>query len=232
MKLAVMQPYLFPYIGYFQLINAVDKFVILDDVHYIKKGWINRNRILVNNKEYLFTVPVKSISQNKLINELYLVEEERWKKDLVRTINFNYKNAPFFSDIILLISKIINSNEQNLSKYILNSLQLLNRYMKINTEVITSSSIYGNSWLKGQDRILDICKQENADIYLNAIGGSELYSREEFIRNGINLKFLKSLKIVYSQYETQFLPWLSIIDVMMFNPKEKIRAFLDQYELL
>ena len=96
MKAAVMQPYLFPYIGYFQLINAVDTFVVYDDVNYIKKGWINRNSILVNEKPFLFTVDLKEVSQNKLINEITIDENSNWKKNILRTIELSYKKAPFF----------------------------------------------------------------------------------------------------------------------------------------
>lgn len=232
MKIAIMQPYLFPYIGYFQLINTVDKFVVLDDVNYIKKGWINRNRILVNNLEYLFTVPVKEASQNKKINELFLLEENKWKTKLIKTLENSYKKAPFYKGTISLLYNLIHSNELNLSKYILNSLDQLNKYLGITTEIVSSSSIYENSFLKAQDRIIDICRKENADVYLNAIGGMDLYSAEEFVKEGFELKFIKPLKVEYLQFDKHFVPWLSIIDVMMFNSKENIESLLNQHEIL
>jgi hypothetical protein len=232
MKLAIMQPYIFPYIGYFQLINAVDRFVILDDVNYIKKGWINRNRILVNKKDYKFIVPVKDLSQNKLISDLFLVEEDKWKIKLLRTIEDNYKKAPFYESTFLIINQLIEYGELNLSRYIVKSLQTLTDYLGISTQIIPSSSVYCNSNLKAQERILDICMKEKADVYINAIGGIELYSKEEFHANGIDLKFLSPSRIEYPQFQGQFVPWLSIIDVLMFNPKEVVKTYLNQYDLV
>lgn len=232
MKLAIMQPYFFPYIGYFQLINAVDKFVLLDDVNYIKKGWINRNRILVSNMEYLFTIPVKDASQNKRINEIFLVEEDIWKTKLLKTLEASYKKAPFYNVTISMIKNLINSNEKNLSKYIFNSLEQLNSYLGITTKIISSTSVYKNSCLKGQNRIIDICRKENTDVYINAIGGMSLYSRDEFVKDGFELRFIRPRKVEYPQYDGQFIPWLSIIDVIMFNSKENIKTILNQFETL
>src|SRR5690606_3799363 len=101
MKIAIMQPYLFPYLGYFQLINAVETFVFYDDVNFIKRGWINRNQILVDNKAALFTVPLKKASQNKLINEIDMAIDEKWLSQFFKTIEQNYKNAPYFDDTFL-----------------------------------------------------------------------------------------------------------------------------------
>ncbi len=227
-----MQPYLFPYIGYFQLVNAVDRFILLDDVNYIKRGWVNRNRLLVNNKEHLFTIPVKDVSQNRPINKLSLVEEDKWKKNIMRTLEMNYKKAPHFKTVFSLINQIIYSNELSLSKYILNSLEQINSYLGITTGIVPGSSVYGNNCFKGQERIIDICRKEDADIYINAIGGTYLYSKEEFKREGVDLKFIKPLMIKYTQFGGQFVPWLSIIDVMMFNSKEELNSLINKYELL
>ena len=107
MKVAIMQPYFFPYIGYFQLINLVDVFVVYDDVNYIKKGWINRNNILINKKSFLFSLPLQNMSQNKLINEIFLVEDTNWRISLLNTIQITYKNAPYFDEVYSLIEEII-----------------------------------------------------------------------------------------------------------------------------
>jgi len=231
MKIAIMQPYLFPYIGYFQLINAVDKFVILDDVNYINKGWINRNRILVNGKEYLFTVPLKKSSQNKLIFECELADD-KWKQKLIRTIEMNYKKAPFFCQNFEIIKTIIDYNEINLSKYLCNQIEVLCNYLNITTEIVKTSLYYNNSHLKAQEKIMDICKKEKTDVYINAFGGQKLYSKEYFKENNIEIKFIKSNPITYKQFNNEFVPWLSIIDVMMFNSKEEIKEMLNKYELI
>lgn len=105
MKIAVMQPYLFPYIGYFQLLNAVDMFVVFDDVNFIKKGWINRNNILVNRQKYLFTVPLKDASQNKLIKEVQIADDG-WQEKFLKTVAQSYKKAEFFDEAFALIEKL------------------------------------------------------------------------------------------------------------------------------
>ncbi len=232
MKLAVMQPYLFPYIGYFQLMNAADRFVIYDDVNFIKKGWINRNNILVNGKANLFTVPLKNASQNKLISESEISEISEWKKDLLRTIELSYRKAPCFEEVFELIIRIINNDETNISGYIYYSLEQVNRFLNIDTEIVRSSSIYQNRLLKQQKRIIDICKKENAREYINPIGGLELYSKKLFKENEIDLYFIKTNEIVYRQFNNEFSGSLSIIDVMMFNPKDQINEFLNDYELI
>ncbi len=227
-----MQPYLFPYIGYFQLINFVDKFVIYDDVNYIKKGWINRNRILTNDKENLFTVPLKKASQNKLIKDIEISDEKKSTNHLSETIFRSYKKAPFFDEAFGLISEILNSGEKTIAKFNFLSLKKLCAYLAIETNIIESSSVYSNSNLKQQERIIDICKKENADHYINLSGGRDLYSTEIFKSHEIKLNFMKSSCISYKQFNNEFKDSLSIIDVLMFNSKSKIMEFLGEYELI
>ncbi|HEX8265014.1 MAG TPA: WbqC family protein [Pyrinomonadaceae bacterium] len=230
MRIAVMQPYLFPYIGYFQLLNAVDKFIVFDDVNFIKKGWINRNNILVNRQKYLFTVPLKDASQNKLIKEIEIAEGD-WQEKFLKTVAQSYKKAEFFDETFALIEKIVRSGESFLAKLILQSLRLLKDALKINAEIVPSSEIYNNRELKAQDRILDICKQENATKYVNPMGGTELYDRQIFSENGVKLFFLKTQPFSYRQFGEEFAPNLSIIDVLMFNGFSKTREFLTRFTL-
>lgn len=231
MKLAIMQPYFLPYIGYFQLINTVDRFVILDDVNYIKKGWINRNRILINGKEKLFTIPLKEVSQNKLICEIEFADNNIWKSKFLKTLNYNYKMAPYYKEAYPVIEDIVLCPEKLLTDYNNNSIKVINRYLGISTVVISSSSIYRNNNLKGQDRIMDICKKEHAVIYINAAKGISLYSKEEFTNNQIELYFIRSNEIWYSQFKNEFVQGLSIIDIMMFNPVSVIQEYLKNFEL-
>jgi hypothetical protein len=232
MKIAIMQPYLFPYIGYFQMMNAVDEFVLLDDVHYINKGWINRNRILVNKQDYIFTMPLKEASQNKLINEIEIMQDGKWQTKFLKTIQLSYKKAPFFDSCFSIMEKIILSEERILSKFILKSFFCINNYLDIPTLIKESSTIDKDVDLKGQGRILAICIKEKACEYINAIGGIELYSKEHFSKNNIELRFIKSNPLKYDQFKQDFVPWLSIIDVMMFNSKEAIRKMLLNYQCL
>ena len=232
MKVSIMQPYFFPYIGYFQLIANSDVFVIYDDVNFIKKGWINRNNILVNNTPYLFSMPLQNVSQNKLINEIFITDLDKWKTDLLKTISSSYKKAPFYQDVYPLIEKIISFDELNLAIYIQNSIQNLCAYLNINTKLIMSSEIVKNNGLKGENKIIDICLQLGATQYINAIGGIELYTQENFQVKNIDLKFIKSENILYQQFKNEFKPWLSIIDVIMFNSVEDTKMLLNKFELI
>jgi hypothetical protein len=233
MKLAIMQPYFLPYIGYFQLVNAVDEFVVLDDVNYINRGWINRNRILISGQAKYITMPLKEASQNKLIDEISIVEDGIWKNSLLKTVEMNYKKAPLFSEVFPLLESIINYEEQNLSKFIVNSLKKICEYLSINTAIIDSSSVFDKKGLKAEARILDICLSKKADVYINPIGGTELYDKEMFKDNGIDLLFLKTGTIEYKQgKQNEFVPYLSILDLLMHCEKTEISDYLTNFELL
>ena len=232
MKLAIMQPYLFPYIGYFQLINYVDKFVILDDVNYIVRGWINRNNILVNNQLCPVIVPIEKRSQNKLICKTFISSDNKWKIKLAKTIGLAYKNAPQFNQVYPIVNNIINNPEKNLSLFIVQSLRLLNQFLGINTSVINTSSIYECGHLKGQEKIINICLQEKADYFINPVGGINLYSTEKFEEQNIKLNFIKSIPFQYKQFNDEFVPFLSIIDVMMFNSPDTISEMMNSFEII
>jgi len=229
MKLAIMQPYFLPYIGYFQLIKAVDKYVIFDDVNYIKKGWINRNNILLNGQNYLFTLSLLGASQNKLINEIF-VEQNQSK--LLKTLETAYKKAPYFENVFYVVKNIFDYENKNLANFVGNSIIQIADYLDIKTEFLYSSDINKDDELKGQEKILNICKALNATNYINAIGGQELYDKEIFEQNSIKLNFLKTETIEYQQFKNDFIPYLSILDVMMFNSAEAINIMLDKFELI
>jgi hypothetical protein len=230
-KIAIMQPYIFPYLGYWQLMKAVDVFVIFDDVNFIKKGWIHRNNILVSGQKNLFTLPLQKASQNKKINEINLSETENWQEKLLRSIFLAYKKAPMFDEVYTLIEKILNHSEKNLALFLGNQLKQVNDYLGIQTELISSEK-YGNHELKGQNRILDICRKESASHYVNPIGGQELYDHASFEARNMSLSFLKTSPFEYKQFKNDFVPWLSIIDILMFNDKETVHQALDAYELI
>lgn len=233
MKLAIMQPYLFPYIGYFQLMNAVEKFVIHDDVQYIKGGWINRNRIQVNNKDHLFTFSLKKDSSLKNINSrLFSDHFIKEQANFLKIIQNTYKKAPYFCDTYSLISNIFKDKELNISKFITNSLRLICDYLNINTSFYISSELKKNNKLKSQERVINICETLKADIYINLIGGKALYSKEIFSKHNISLFFLKPKDIKYGITKKQFIPNLSIIDILMFSSVKEIKKMLEQYELI
>jgi len=233
MKIGIMQPYIFPYIGYFQLINSVDEFIIYDNIQYTKKGWINRNRILTNGKDQLITLPIKKDSDYLNIVEREL--SESWEKDKNKILNIiksSYNKAPYFQETFELILKCLNNPKTNLFKFIYDSIILINGYLEIKTPIVISSTVNIDHTLKSQNKVLSLCKEQNADVYINSIGGIELYDKEIFKQNGIELNFIKSNPIKYKQFNNEFVPWLSIIDVMMFNSKAKIQEYLNEYTLI
>jgi hypothetical protein len=233
MKLAIMQPYLFPFLGYFQLIAAVDKFVIYDDVTFIKRGWINRNHILLHGKPHLFTVPLQGASQNLLIRDIALhpVEYPKWREKFLKTIAVAYADAPFYGTVREMLLQVLDVAPASIADLARQSLLMVCRYLDLPTQLLPTSSVYLNSHLRAQDRILDICVLEGAKTYFNTPGGRELYSDTSFQERGVALRFLRSQLPAYPQPCGAFVPNLSIIDVMMFNSVETIRSMLEHYEL-
>lgn len=232
MKVGIMQPYFFPYIGYWQLINAVDKFVIYDDVNYIKGGWINRNNILLNGEKHLITLPLEGASSFSLINTIHVTSNTKQKEKILKTIESAYKKASFFEQIYPIIRATVLNNDLNISKVLAYSIKSILEYLDINTEVLLSSEINKNNSLKSEEKVINIVKILNGTQYINAIGGQNLYNKKNFAYNGIDLKFIKTKNIAYKQFNNEFIPNLSIIDVMMFNSPDKIREMLNDYELL
>lgn len=235
MKLAIMQPYFFPYIGYFQLINIVDKFIFYDDVNFIKRGWINRNRILSNQKDLMFSIPLKNISQNKKINETEIsnLHFDKWLSKFRKTLNNTYSKAPNYFKVIKLIEGVLDERQTKISMLAIKSVIKVCEYLEINTQFEVSSMIYSDSRdFNKADRLIDICKKNQARVYINPIGGLKIYSKEEFKKENIELKFISSKEIRYKQFNDIFVPNLSIIDVLMFNSKEKVKEMLNEYELI
>lgn len=228
MKLAIMQPYFLPYVGYFQLLANVDKFVIYDNIQFTKRGWIHRNRILQNGRDAYVSLPLKKDADFLNINQRFLSDDfDKEKLKLLRRIQANYVKAPYFREVYPLIEAIFNHETTNLFAYILFSVISLADAFDIQTEIIKSSELDLDIELyKGEDKVLKICETLNATTYINAIGGKELYSKQNFLDKGIKLEFIRSNDIVYNQYNKEFVPWLSIIDVMMFNSKETINHFI------
>jgi len=224
-----MQPYLFPYIGYWQLINAVDIFVILDDVNYINKGFINRNFLLINNQKFKFTLELKSASQNKIIKDIIIGNNS---EKILKTILFAYRKSPYFENAYDLVRESLEGiNGSNLSDVLFNSISKVNSYLRIKTKIFRSRDLDINKNLKGQDKIIQICKSLNSSHYINNISGSRLYDPFTFSKNEIGLNFLKAKVIEYKQFNNDFVPYLSIIDLLMFNNLEKTRKMLLNYEI-
>lgn len=229
MKLGIMQPYFMPYIGYFQLMKAVDKYVVYDDVNYIKGGWGNRNHILINGEKKMFTFTLRKASPNKFFNEIVIGDDF---KKLMKILRLNYSRAINFDQTMALMERIISFPNKQLAVFIANSFREILSYLSVETEILMSSEIPKDNSLRGKDKIIQICEILGADTYYNAVGGKNLYDQEEFREHGITLNFVDSLPQVYSQLHTrEFVSGLSMVDVLMNNTKDEVNRLLDSFQL-
>ena len=223
-----MQPYFFPYLGYWQLVAAVDKYVVYDDVNFIKGGWINRNNILLGGKSHMITLPLGKASPFKKIMEICVLGNTKMVQKVYKTIECAYKRAPYFDAVAPIIRELLAAND-NIATLNFNTIRAINAYLGIKTELLLSSQIEKDNTLKGQDKVIHICKILGADTYCNAIGGMELYDRTVFQENGIELKFIKMGDVSYRQFGNEFVPYLSIIDVLMFNSPQEVLRHLSNF---
>lgn len=232
MKIGIMQPYFFPYLGYWQLMNEVDTYVIFDDVAYIKRGWINRNQIKLNGTSHRIGIQIQKASQNKKINELYLFRDEKETNNLIKSMELAYKKAPYYNQVTNLLRDVLDYEDNNLAVFLTYSIRRVAEYLGINPHFIISSEIEKDEKLKAQDKIIDICTRLGGDTYINAIGGRDLYTPEKFASKGIELLFLEMDRTVeYPQGKGAFIPNLSILDVMMYNSPGEIQELLKQFSL-
>lgn len=233
MKLGIMQPYFFPYIGYWQLMNAVDTYVIYDDVTFIKNGWINRNRILINREAHYFNLPIRGASSFTLIKDVALSGDKKEMQKLSKTIGMAYKKAPYFDDIMPLLENIISFQTEKMADFLEHHIRVISDFLDMDTKILLSSrDVDKDVDLRAHFKVLDICKKLGADEYYNAVGGQELYDRDFFAENGVKLFFLKTGDVRYRQYRNDFVPDLSIVDVLMFCGKNETKRLLADYTLL
>jgi hypothetical protein len=254
MKLAAMQPYFFPYLGYFQLISAVDKFILYDNLNYIRHEWVSRNRLLpVHGQPTYFIVPLKEQSTYSKIRDILINNRTDWRRKICKQIELNYRRSPFFDEVYPLVEKALAGKEDHLTTLNSATIQLVCAFLELPTIIVTDISEYealeielsrSDSdviafYMRQQGlsdsktiRVLEICNKEGAGTYINAIGGQALYDKQIFTRSGINLYFLQSLPYTYHQNSTEFYPGLSILDVLMNCGKAGTRRLLNKYELI
>tara|TARA_Y100000389_G_scaffold190360_1_gene215118 strand:- start:1680 stop:2387 length:708 start_codon:yes stop_codon:yes gene_type:complete len=231
--ITIMQPYFMPYIGYWQLMSAVDEFVIYDNIQYTKKGWINKNRFLRNGKPVVFSLPLKKGSSLLEVKDRYLSDDfEKEATELLRQMEGAYKKAPNFEETFMLFEKCLTYDNKNLFDFIYNSILVIKEYLEIKTKIIISSSIDMDHSLSAADKVKAICHALDTKKYINPIGGLELYLKEDFEKYGIKLNFHKALPFEYNQFNNEFEPWLTILDVLMFNSKGQVTTWLKSYELI
>ncbi len=232
-KIGIMQPYFLPYMGYWQLISCVDAFVIYDNIQYTKKGWITRNRFLLNGRDEIFSLSVKADSDFLDIADRRLADTFDRDK-LIRQLEGAYRKAPHFNDNFPLIEEIILCSEQELSAYIGNSIAVICGYLGIRTPLIMSSQVPSDHRsLKGSEKVISICKAQQATEYINPSGGVDLYDRADFAAQGIKLDFLRSRALNYAQFPGhEFQPHLSIVDVLMFNSRDRTAEYLNEFDII
>lgn len=256
MKLAIMQPYFFPYIGYFQAISAVDKYILYSNLNFIKEAWMNRNRILQRNGEIQqICVPLHHKSSFSSINDIHIDNTKPWKKKMLLSISSCYKKAPFYEEIMPMIEGIISADVNLLKDLNACSIKQIASFLEINTEIDCDCNRFiemenkleniENDYsiipylektrpVKKVARVIEMCRMEDSCTFYNAIGGTALYSKEEFASYGIELKFVQTNSIEYKQCSKsqEFCPNLSIIDVLMNNGKEGTKQLLKEYVLV
>jgi len=231
MTLGIMQPYLLPYIGYWQLLAAVDRFVVYDNIKYTKQGWINRNRFLRHGTDAFFTLPLKKGSDALDIRDRSVADDFD-SHGILNPLREAYRKAPFFDDAFPVIETIVAAAPRNLFQYLLGSITQIASYLDIRTPITVSSTVPIDHQLKADQKVLAICRALGAATYVNSIGGRELYSAGAFAEQGVQLQFLRPRAIVYRQFGGPFVPSLSIIDVMMFNSRDAVKAMLREYDLV
>lgn len=227
-----MQPYFCPYLGYFQLINKVDQFVIYDNIEYSRRGWFSRNRIAINDRANLFSIPLKRDSDYLHVNDRFLSDSSSKSiAKILRRIENSYRHADYYSEIFPVVKSVFNCQNTNLFDYIQHSVVVWKNLLNINTPLIRSSELEIDHSLKAQNKVIAICKHLNASTYINPIGGTPLYDRKHFSEHGLNIKFLEMNPLKYNQQNERFISSLSVIDVLMHNGIDKTIELLSEYKL-
>jgi len=235
MKLGIMQPYFFPYLGYYALLKYVDKWIVFDTVQFIRHGWIERNRILKPTEGWQYiSVPLEKHSRDTLIKDIKIKNTEDWKNKIIRQLDHYKKKAPYYNQVINFLQNIFSYNTDSIS--LLNS-YLLNKtcdYIGINFnyEIFSELNITIGSINDPGDWAFEISKAVGADCYINPPGGIELFDKKKFNNAMIDLNFLKINITEYNQSRKTFEPGLSIIDAMMFNSPSEISKMLDDFILI
>ena len=233
MRLAIMQPYVFPYLGYFQLVHAVDRFIFYDDVNFIKRGWIHRNNVLINEAGHRFSIPLNKASQHAMINEVTLhpTEYPAWRDKFLKTLQQHYRKAPNLEPVYHLVRDVLHQATNSIATLAINSVTSVCNYLSLAGDFAIASHLAYDRSLRGTERIMALCEQQGATDYINPAGGRALYESEAFDQRGLTLHFIDPKPINYEQFSSPFVPHLSVIDVLMFNPRERVQAMLTQYQL-
>lgn len=226
MIVSIMQPYLFPWIGYFQLLAQADVFVLYDDASYIKQGHINRNTLLSAGQAQRFTLPVPGASSNKRIGELAF---DAQADKLIKTLRQNYQHAPAYQDVMPLIEAVLLHDDRDITACCQRAIEQILGYLGMSRRLVRSSALNYDRTENAENKVIAMCNALGGDIYVNSTGGRHLYSVPAFAAQGIRLRFLQANNVVYDQGTAEFVPNLSIIDVLMHCTPDAVRQALDHY---
>ena len=233
-NIAIMQPYIFPYVGYFCLIQASDVFVFYDDVNFITRGRINRNQVILNGEVYKFTIPLVKPSQNKIIKDVQTFQLEKFRDKFTQQVSSSYKDSKFLKKGLEYLGNVLYSGQEKISDIAITSILELYKYIDVHKEFIRSSDYFEDSInLSKADRLIDITHSLNSNDYINTMGGMKLYDKTYFKDRDINLKFINPKFHGYHQPNSKkFIPGLSIIDLVMNNSPQEILNLISDYEIL
>lgn len=227
---ALMQPYLLPYLGYFHLMSAVDRFIIHDDVQYIKGGWINRNRFLRDGEPVIFTLPVRQGGHNRLISESHYADQlPEALSRILRQFDAAYRGSDHYRAVVTFLRGVAPLGERSVVTFNAFMLRVLAKTFGLRASFSLSSELGIDPRSRGQDRVIEICRRVGADCYLNPLGGRDLYDREAFARAGLHLGFIESTFLQYPQASNSFVPALSIVDVLFGVGLEGMGPHLASY---
>lgn len=234
MRVALMQPYFFPYLGYFQLIHAVDEFVIFDQAQYIRRGWINRNRILNAQKESIYIhIPVEKAPRETKIKHILINHSSNWKENIFYQLHY-YHKAPNYAFVMDFLDECFDSGMTSISELNTILLKKVCELLAIDTKITVLSKEFPmiTEATEADEWGIQVAKALKATTYINAIGGIDFYNEQKYCANNLAIQFIQPNLKSYKQYNHIFIPGLSIIDVLMFNDLNEIKMMLDSYELI
>jgi hypothetical protein len=236
MRLSIMQPYFFPYIGYFALIKNVDRFILLDEVQYIRHGWIERNRIINPKGEFTYIqVPlIKEEGRNTIIKRLRIRNDEEWQRKILSQLEVYRKRSPHYYAVRNLIADCISGDDSSIVGLNYRTLRAVCDYLEISTtiEIFSEMNLSIQQPNHPGEWALNICKAiGNVEEYWNPIGGKEIFNKGSFETSGIHLGFLEMNKNQYQQGELVFQENLSIIDLLMFNSKDEVKTMINNFTI-
>lgn len=223
---AVMQPYLFPYLGYYQLLHHADVFVLYDDAHFIQRGFINRNRLLANGRPQRFTIPVIGASQNRRIRELRFGDD---RGKLAGSLRHHYAGTPEFARVLPLVESVLAEPERDVTQVCRASLQRVMDYLELPCAIRQSSELDYDRDADAAGKLASLCQTLGSNCYVNPVGGRDLYREADFRERGVTLSFLRMDAVTYPQAGGPFVPDLSIIDLLMWCTPERAREMLGRY---